>query len=118
MWNELHTTEPARAVAFYEKVIGFSSRAMDMGPSGTYHILSSAGVDRGGVSGILFPGVPPHWLPYVEVDDADATLARARKLGGKVPVGPHDIPGIGRFGIVEDPTGAVLAVMKTAPMAQ
>jgi hypothetical protein len=59
--------------------------------------------------------VPPHWLPYVFVDDADATLARARRLGATIQFGPEDIPGVGRFGVLQDPTGAVLAVMKPRP---
>jgi uncharacterized protein len=118
LWNELHTTDPASAVAFYEKVLGLSPRPVDMGPSGTYYILARDGVDRGGVTDILSPGVPPHWLPYVEVEDADATLARAAGLGAKVLVGPHDIPGIGRFGILQDPTGGALAVMKSFPMSR
>ena len=116
LWNELHTSDPAKAVDFYEKVLGFSHRAIDMGPNGTYYILSRGGVDRGGVSGQLLNGASPHWLPYVSVDDADAVLAQARKHGGAVPFGPHDIEGIGRFGVVKDPTGAVVAVMKSAPM--
>jgi uncharacterized protein len=116
LWNELHTSDPTKALSFYEKVLGFSHRSVAMGPDATYHILSKDGVDRGGVTSHLPPGVPPHWLPYVEVDDADATIARARKLGAAIPVAPSDIPGIGRFGVLEDPTGAVLAVMKPAPM--
>lgn len=115
LWNELHTTDPTKAVAFYERVLGFSHRAMDMGPGGTYHIISQGGVDRGGVTGHLPSGVPPHWLPYVNVEDADATVARARKLDAKIPFGPEDIPNIGRFAVVQDPVGAVLAVMKPMP---
>jgi uncharacterized protein len=115
VWNELHTTDPAGAAAFYEKVLGFSHRAMDMGPSGTYHIVSRGGVDRGGITGHLAPAVPPHWLPYVAVADADATIERARKYGAKIAMGPLDIPGVGRFGVLEDPTGAVLAVLKPQP---
>jgi predicted enzyme related to lactoylglutathione lyase len=61
-------------------------------------------------------GVPPHWLPYVAVDDADATIARARQLRATVPLGPEDIPGVGRFGALEDPTGAVLAIIRPLPM--
>jgi len=118
MWNELHTPDPPGAVSFYEKVIGYSSRALDMGPAGTYYILSHGGVDRAGVTAHLAPGIAPHWLPYVEVDDADATVAQARKLGAKIPMAPEDIPGIGRFGIIEDPTGGVIAVMKSLPREQ
>ena len=115
-WNELHTSDPTKALAFYERVLGFSHRSMDMGPGGTYHILSKGGVDRGGVTSHLPGGVPPHWLPYVAVDDADATIARARKRGATIPMSPEDIPGVGRFGVLQDPTGAVLAIMKPLPM--
>jgi hypothetical protein len=114
-WNELHTTDTAKALAFYEKVVGFSSRAMDMGPGGTYHILEKGGVGRGGATNQMAPGVPPHWLPYVFVDDPDATIAKAKKLGATIQFGPEDIPGVGRFGVFQDPTGAVLAVMKPRP---
>ena len=113
-WNELHTTDPRKALSFYEKVLGFSSRSME-GPGGTYHIISRGGADRGGVTSHLPPGAPPHWLPYVAVDDADATIARAKRLGGKVCFGPEDIPGVGRIGALEDPTGAAIAIIKPAP---
>lgn len=116
LWNELHTSDPARALAFYEKVVGFSHRALDMGPGGTYHVLSKGGVDRGGLTGHLPSGVTPHWMPYVAVDDVDATIARARKLGATIQVGPEDIPDVGRYGVLRDPTGAVLAIMKPRPM--
>jgi uncharacterized protein len=116
IWNELHTTDPSKALDFYEKVVGFAHRAMDMGPGGVYHILSRGGVDRGGVTSHLPSGVPPHWLPYVAVDDVDATVARARNAGGKIPMEPEDIPGVGRFGVLQDPTGAVLAILKPHPM--
>jgi predicted enzyme related to lactoylglutathione lyase len=116
-WNELHTTDPTKALAFYEKVLGFSHNSMDMGPGGTYHVLSSKdGVGRGGVTSHLPKGVAPHWLPYVCMDDVDATIARVKRLGARIPMNPEDIPGVGRFGVFEDPTGAVLAIMKPLPM--
>jgi uncharacterized protein len=116
-WNELHTTDPVSAVAFYEKVVGYTHRSVDMGPGGTYHILSSGGVDRAGATNHLSPKLRPHWLPYVLVDDPDATLARAQKLGATLPMSPEDIPGVGRFGVIKDPTGAILALMKPLPRA-
>jgi predicted enzyme related to lactoylglutathione lyase len=118
-WNELHTPAPAEALAFYAQVVGLAHRSLPAGPGGAYHIVSRDGVDRGGATHHMPPGTPadwlPHWLPYVHVDDADATLARARKQGGTVVFGAEDIPGIGRFGVLRDPTGASLAVMKPMP---
>jgi len=116
LWNELHTSDPTKALEFYQKVLGFWHRSMDMGPGGMYHILSRGGVDRGGVTSHLPRGASPHWLPYVTVEDVDATIAKARAAGGKIPCEPEDIPGVGRCGVIEDPTGAVLAILKPLPM--
>jgi predicted enzyme related to lactoylglutathione lyase len=113
VWNELHTTDPTKALAFYESVLGFTYRSMDMGPSGTYHIVSKAGVDRGGV--YSSPDAKPYWMPYVAVDDTDATVARAKKLGGTICQPPADIPGVGRFAVLQDPTGATIAVLNPRP---
>jgi predicted enzyme related to lactoylglutathione lyase len=115
LWNELHTSDTAKALSFYEKVVGFAHRSMDMGPAGMYHVLSQGGVDRGGVTADLAAGVRPHWLPYVNVEDVDATIDRAKKHGASILVPPSDIPGIGRFGVLMDPLGGVLAVMKPLP---
>jgi predicted enzyme related to lactoylglutathione lyase len=114
-WNELHTTDPKNALAFYGKILGFTHRSVEGGGE-AYHIVSAGGVDRGGVTGHLKGGAKPHWLPYVYVDDVDATIARARKLGATIHMDPEDIPGVGRFGVLLDPTGAALAVMKPRPM--
>lgn len=115
-WNELSTSDPKKALAFYEKVFGYTHKDMDMGPAGTYHVLEKDGQMRGGVTSAQ-TGVPPMWLPYVAVDDADKVVARAKKLGGTVHVEPADIPGVGRFSIFADPTGATIAVLKSAPRA-
>jgi len=115
-WNELHSPDPQAAVAFYEQVVGYTHRAMGGAGAEAYFALSRDGVARGGVTGHLPPGVAPHWLPYVHTADPDAALARAKQRGATIPVSATDIPGIGRFGVIADPTGAVLAVMKPFPM--
>ena len=55
---------------------------------------------------------PPHWLAYVAVDDVDATAKRAGELGGQVYKEPTDIPKVGRFAVLADPTGGVIAIFK------
>jgi hypothetical protein len=116
-WNELHTSDVAGALKFYEKVLGFSHRAVQMSTSFTYHILSKGGVDRGGAmtDDEAPQGVPARWLPYVSVGDADATVSRARRLGANVCLDPADIPDIGRFAVFQDPTGAFVAILKPLP---
>jgi hypothetical protein len=41
-------------------------------------------------------------------DDVDATAKQAEQLGGKVCVAPQDIPGVGRFCVIQDPQGGVI----------
>ena len=51
-------------------------------------------------------------MPYFQVAKLDATTAKAKELGGKVMVGPQDIPTTGRFTIASDPQGAVFAMFE------
>jgi predicted enzyme related to lactoylglutathione lyase len=110
-WNELWARDAAKAAAFYRDVFGFTIKEMAM-EGQTYRVLEKGGVPR---AGILAGGeVPPMWLPYVAVDDCDAASARAGKHGGAVKVPPTDVPTVGRFAVLADPTGAALAVIKPA----
>src|SRR5262249_44715468 len=53
------------------------------------------------------PGIPrSHWIPYLSVEDVDASCARARELGGAVFAPPHETAGLGRSAVVTDPQGA------------
>jgi len=56
--------------------------------------------------------IPPHWMVYVEVEDCDAVAKRAESLGGQVQVPPTDIPSVGRFSIISDPSGATFSVIR------
>lgn len=113
-WNELRTSDPEKAVAFYESLLGATHETMHSG-SEKYHVLSKGGAGRAGVTKSS-PGEPPHWLPYVFTKDVDATAAKAAKSGGRVWVPPKDIPDIGRFAVLSDPLGAPFAIMTPRPM--
>ena len=49
----------------------------------------------------------------VDVDDVEATAREIETLGGKLHCGPMDIPGMGRFAVGSDPTGATFAIWKS-----
>lgn len=108
-WAELMTTDADKAVAFYSQLFGWTSDAMDVG-TGPYHVVKVGGAPVGGI--MAHPpeaaGMPPMWGSYVTVDDIDATARRCAELGGKVLVGPMDIPTVGRFAVLQDPQGAVI----------
>jgi predicted enzyme related to lactoylglutathione lyase len=62
-----------------------------------------------------FGGAPSHWMPYVAVNDVDASVKRVEELGGKVCVPPSDIPNVGRFSVITDPTGATISLITLGP---
>ena len=51
---------------------------------------------------------------YVDVEDIDAAMARIVEAGGKVVVARQEVPGMGAFGLFEDPEGRVLGVWQTS----
>jgi len=118
IWYELMTPDIEGAIAFYGSVAGWTATRMP-GEDMEYWVLEADGAGVGGVMRLgeehKAQGIPPNWTGYVAVDDCDAAAAKFRSLGGSVMREPQDIPGIGRFAIVADPAGAVLAIMKPIP---
>jgi uncharacterized protein len=122
-WVELMTRDAAKARAFYSKLIGWKTSEMDMGPAGTYTMWTPEGQEES-VGGMMemndrqFEGIPPHWMPYIAVDDIHATAGKVEALGGSIKVPVMPIPGIGYFCVIEDPTGAVISLYMTDTTAQ
>jgi hypothetical protein len=111
-WTECWTPDAKAALAFYEKVFGYTHSAMDMKSKGTYYVLNKDGIGRAGLMQSTQPNAPPAWLPYVSVADCDATARRATALAAKILVPPMDIPDVGRFTVFMDPAGAVLGAIR------
>ena len=51
-------------------------------------------------------------MSYITVDDVDALAAKVTELGGQVLFGPQDIPTVGRFVTIQDPTGAAVSLIQ------
>ena len=60
------------------------------------------------------PDTPAHWSVTFAVDDADATAAKAKELGGQVIVAPFDAPWV-RMTVISDPQGATFIASKFVP---
>ncbi|MGX1912026.1 VOC family protein [Streptomyces phaeochromogenes] len=123
-WVELYTPDIAAAAAFYYSVLGLETSAMPF-PGGTYTCLNPA---EGGEDS-MFGGVVPladdpteretgaYWLPYFEVTDTDALVAKAEELGGTVRMPATSVEGVGRIAKLADPYGARFAVIKSEPQS-
>jgi predicted enzyme related to lactoylglutathione lyase len=121
IWYELMTSDQDAAIAFYEKVVGWRAEDMAIPEMGDYRytILNAPG--GGGVGGLaVIPEecadfMRPGWFGYVHVDDADAAAAAIETAGGRVLMAPADIPTVGRFAMVADPTGAPFYLLAPLP---
>ena len=103
------------AEAFYGAVLGWTTRDSGM-PGMDYRLLGNGeGNDVAGLMQVMDGGPPPMWTGYVCVDDVDATAATAKSAGATLHRAPMDIPGVGRFAIMADPQGAMLAMLQPAP---
>ena len=112
-WNELGTTDAEAAKKFYSELLGWEYKEGDV-EGFAYSEIMAGGRPAGGIykAGPEQGGAPPRWMPYVAVDDLDAAAGRVESLGGKVSVPPTDIPNVGRFCVVSDPTGAAISLIK------
>jgi predicted enzyme related to lactoylglutathione lyase len=114
VWYELTTPDADSAQKFYPKFTGWGTQPFDK----DYTMFTTGGVPVAGIFRLTDEmrqqGVPPNWMPYVEADNVDDTVAKATSLGGRVVAGPSDIPGTGRFAVLQDPQGAAFGVYKSS----
>ena len=103
---EIVSADAERARAFYTELFGWTAEA-DPAMGGYALVDTAAG--EGAIGGGIGPGEGPEDKGvkiYMRVDDLDAYLDRAEKLGGQRLVPPTDLPGdYGRFAIFTDPDG-------------
>jgi len=112
-WNELGTPDPKKAGDFYSGLFGWGKNVQQMGPMEYTSFINGERPAGGMYKPTPDMGdVPPHWLAYFAVDDTDAKAQKATELGATIIAPPMDIPGVGRFAIIQDPQGAVFGIIK------
>lgn len=112
-WVELATTDLATAKKFYGSLFGWTTNEVPAGEAGTYTMVQLKGKDVGGsysIDPVRMPGVPPHWMPYINVENVDAVANKMGAMGGKVIMPAMDVMDVGRMAVGQDPTGAHFSV--------
>jgi len=117
-WYELSTApgQLAAADAFYSAVIGWSFT--DAGMDGfTYHLAAMNGAMVAGAMEMPpdVAGMPPFWMLYFAVDNADVAVAQMVAAGASVHRPVAEIPGTGRFALLADPQGAGYGILEPLP---
>ncbi|MBI6628870.1 VOC family protein [Pontibaca salina] len=114
-WYELATSKGnlKSAEEFYGKILSW--QVQDSGMEGVDYHLAKVGDEM--VAGLMtmpedVAEMPPFWMIYFAVDDADRAVADAKQAGASIHRDPADIPGTGRFAVLADPQGAVFGVLQ------
>jgi len=110
-WNELVTTSVPGAKKFYGGLLGWKTKPFGKGSPG-YTLLLNGKDSVGGMMKCPKPGNPAQWIPYVIVEDVDATAKKAGKLGGGVLVPPFEVKGVGRIAVLEDAQEAAFGIIR------
>jgi len=101
--------DPTALRSYYSELFGWKF-GEPMGPT-DYSVLEEPDGIGGGIGGSP-EGYSGHVTFYVQVDDVEATLARADSQGGQRMMGPDEVPGVGIvIGLFSDPEGHVIGLM-------
>jgi len=110
-WLDLTVDDAPAVRGFYEKVAGWTATPISMGDYDDWCVGPPEGDPVAGVCHRRGGNAdqPQVWLPYIVVENLDASLAAAEKHGGAV-VTPTREAGEARYAVVKDPAGAVCAL--------
>ena len=105
-WNEAHVGDLDAAWKFYSDMFGWTKgEVMPMGDMGDYVLFQIDGKDIGGMMK-KFESMPmATWLYYFNVAGIDAAIERITAGGGKIMMGPHQVPGGNWIVNASDPQG-------------
>ena len=110
---ELQTGDVEKSKKFYG---GLFDWKLESPPGMDYTIIKVGEGTGGGIMKKPTPNVPDNWFPYILVDDVASSTKKAKSLGGTVCRDVTEVPGMGWFSVISDPTGAVFGLWQTKKM--
>ena len=106
VWTDLSSPDPARAIPFYESVLGWS---FARGGAPAYAMRGDAAIAGIYETPAKFQamGMPSFWMSYIAVADVAETVAQASALGGIIELVEDD------YALIRDPLGAGFTVHRS-----
>jgi len=116
MHVELQTRDVDKAKKFYKSIFDWRFEDMPMGNGMSYTgIHVGEGTGGGMWTNPAAPNGPSHWLAYVNVENLDATIEKVKSSGGTLIQPKTEVPGMGWYSVITDPTGAMLGLWQSKP---
>ena len=104
---ELATQDLEKSKKFYTSMFGWKLEEI---PGMDYTIINVEEGTGGGMMKKPDPGMPDNWLPYILVDDVAASTKKAQSLGATICKEVTEMPDMGWFSVISDPTGATFGL--------
>jgi len=113
-WIDLTATDATGLRDFYSKVIGWETEPVGVGDYEDFCVGPSGSAPVAGICHAKGPnvGIPPVWLIYFTVANAEHAAQEAVKHGGTVVRPVSTLSGTGRFVVLRDPAGATFAAFE------
>ncbi len=100
----------ARHLPFTGRFLTGGRRTPILVRSPSYHVFAAGGRTIGGMLTKLARAPVPFWLYYFNVGDIDVALRRVEEGGGRIAMGPLELPGDSGIARCIDPQGAMFAL--------
>lgn len=120
VWHDLLTNTPEASRRFYGELFGWEFEQprlfVGVGSGDSYMLIRHNGRLIGGMVDTNALGKKENisqWITTISVADIDAAVDRAAGTGGKIINAPESIGDRGRMAVIEDPTGALFAMIET-----
>jgi predicted enzyme related to lactoylglutathione lyase len=122
---EIQADDPARAIKFYETVLGWTFTKWD-GPM-PYWLVSTGAANTPGINGGLHARMGAKPVPdqaviafvcTVDVDSVEAYAEKATKAGGSICVPKMAIQGVGWLAYAKDTEGNIFGMMQADATAK
>ena len=104
---DLQTKDVEKSKKFYTNM--FDWKLEDI-PGMEYTIVNVGKGTGGGMMKKPAPGIPDNWLPYILVNDVTASTKKAQSLGATIARDVTEVPDMGWFSVILDPTGAAFGL--------
>ncbi len=112
VWYDLMSTDEDATDAFYTELFGWEIEPESNQENG-YRTIAN---HEGPFGGTMPFGAPmqSNWMAYIQVSELDELTERAEELGATIIMGKTEVPEIGHWVIMTDPTGAPFYLFELA----
>lgn len=114
-WIDLTVENADELRDFYKQVTGWKSSNVSMGTYNDYCMHPPTKEDP--VAGICHSrggnkNLPSQWLMYINVENLEQSIDSCISLGGKIISETRIMTGQGKYCVIQDPAGAVVALFE------